>query len=139
MNIIVKFFHELMNPHCPHCEQLRMAMLEQRELDREVASVCKSCENLKMELAKAHQLTDRMLEKLTEKPELGNTLPQEQEPRRILQPNQIPWGVRRQKLEQDSRIEANRLKDLAENKAAKPDIKALENELGIGEVEQVTR
>jgi hypothetical protein len=135
MNSFVKFFHELLHPHCQHCQMLRIQELEQKEIDREVSMTCQSCINLKMELATAHQLTNKLLEKLTEKPEPEEVV-QSNVPQRILQPNggHIAWGVQRAKLERESRIEAERLKHLAENDAAKPDTHTAQTALLKGNV-----
>ena len=132
MNPIVKFFHELISPHCEHCEKLRITEIEQREIDREVNNTCRSCENLKMELANAHKMSDKLLEKLTEKPQAEPAM--EPVEHKVIAPRNIPWSITRNKLEQESRMEAQRLKALAESNSAKPNngtIEKLENELGV--------
>lgn len=151
MNGLNKFFHELFNPHCSHCERQRIEQLEQQELQREIdiiaqekllerereLEVCQSCINLKMELATAHQLTNKLLEKLTEQPK--EEVVHQPIQNKVIGPSHIPWGIQRAKLEADSRLEANRLKALAENGAAKPsaelieNLEALESTLGIGD------
>ena len=130
MNSFVKFFHELLNPHCSHCNALRVQELEQKELDREIGLICNSCENLKIELAKNHQLVNTLLEKLTESPK-EEVIEKSSEPPRIIGPSHVPWNVRRQQLESESRKELQRLKDSASQNAAKPDIDKLEKDLGI--------
>ena len=148
MNPIVKFFHELIHPHCQHCDRLRIEELEQRELDREIAvviNVCQSCENLKMQLAVANQRVDNLINKLTEKFEELPLTGKQQEPPRIIQTGRhIPFNVTRQRLETESKLKAQELRQEADAKArsARPDskleskveeIKELETELGISD------
>ena len=137
MNPIVKFFHEMMNPHCEHCKQLRIEELEQKELDREVSRVCPSCENLKMQLAYVNQQNNKLIDNIIE-PVLTDEPKQEQLPPRILQTNRqhIPFSFIKHKLETESKIKAAEIN--AQNKAvtnaAKPDNETtaqLETELGI--------
>ena len=129
MNPIVKFFHELLNPHCAHCESLRIQELEQLEINREIEiaeKVCQSCENLKMQLAVMNQLVDKLTTTKTE-----SVTPVEQEHKVIL-PKNIPWHVKRQELELKSRLRAEELRAESSVKIPVPDsIEKLEEELGI--------
>lgn len=128
MNIITKFFHELMNPHCQHCADA-MEMLQEEK------KYCKSCETLEMELATANKRIDLLLQNTIKRDEpitSGETKP----PQIIQTMKYVPFNIRRQQLEQSSREEA-----LALSKSAKPDskieekiekeINKLESDLGI--------
>jgi len=133
MNPIVKFFHEFFNPHCSHCAAEKLQEMEQRELDREIGLICNSCENLKMQLSAMNQLVN----KLTNKEEVVREVPQETQ--RIVPPSFIPWRIKRQRLETESRLKLQELKSksVAEKNAAQPDnkvekhIENLETDLGI--------
>jgi len=129
MNPITKFFHELMNPHCPHCMQLE-------EIKIEETKYCKTCEVLQMELARANTRIDALLTKpvATTDALVGNEVKQN-----IIQTRHVPWHIKQQQLEEESRVRANALR-----KAAIPDVVTdivnnpilksvdiLENELGI--------
>ena len=134
MNPIVKFFHELIHPHCQHCDRLRIEELEQRELDREIAvviNVCQSCENLKMQLAVANQRVDNLIDKLIEKPEETKPVQAQENPRIIQTGRHIPFNVTRQRLETESRLKAQELRQEADAKSrsAKPDIEKLESKV----------
>ena len=128
MNIIVKFFHEMLNPHCQHCDNERMRELEQNEINR----ICPSCESLKMQLSLVNQQNEKLLNKLvTEKEEI---IPIQQEQPRVLNTKGfIPFNVIRNRLETESRIKAQELnaQNKAQTGAAKPDVAKLESELGI--------
>lgn len=130
MNPFVKFFHELINPHCSHCETLRIQELEQQEINRETEiaqKVCQSCENLKMQLAFQNQLIDKLTnEPLPETTTISNVVT------KPIQTGYVPWNVTRQRLEMQSRLKAESLKAEASIKIPEPDkIEELEKELGI--------
>lgn len=145
MNSITKFFHELFNPHCLHCEQVRKQELEQelvneeaerilreKELDQEREdNICGSCEILKIELAKANTRIDSLLDKLTNKPTVEIPVEENVE-RKPIQTRHIPWTVRKQQLEQASRERAAALRN-AVQPDTKDSIKQLEEEMGIGD------
>ena len=133
MNSFIKFWHELFNPHCQHCLTLKREELEQKELDREISLVCAGCEIAKIELAKAHELINKLT---TLKEEVVPLVNQEQ-PKILNRNTHKPWSVIRQQLERESREEARRIKEKSLESAALPDDKIkvenekLENELGI--------
>lgn len=139
MNRLVKFFHELMSPHCEHCIRERKEELEQHELDREINNICNSCENLKMQLSIANQRCDNLIEKLTSKHD--ETPKVDTEFKQIIQTRHIPWSVKKQQLETESRLRAQELREkvLAETRAVKPDVikdKIKELEPAINEMEK---
>jgi hypothetical protein len=125
MNPIIKFFHELFNPHCSHCKELRMQEIEQKEIDREVqlaSTICRACEIAQRELAIKDKLITDLIEKLTksdEAPVIQNTGKQQ-----IIQTRQPLPSQIRHSLEVQSRIRAEELRAniTAEQNAAKPDI-----------------
>ena len=79
-----------------------------------------------MELAKANQRIDDLINKLTDKP--VESIPvNESVERKPIQTRQIPWTVRKQMLETESREKAAAMRN-----AVVPDkIKELELEIGI--------
>ena len=130
MNRFVKFFHELLHPHCEHCETLRVQELEQEEINREIkiaSEICQSCENLKMQLAVMNQLVDKLTNVQKTEP-----IVTEEPVHKVIQPNRIPWHVKRQELELKSRLKAEELRAENSVKLPVPDkIESLETELGI--------
>lgn len=130
MNPLVKFFHELFNPHCEHCEQLRMQELEQKEIERELAiadKICSSCENLKIQLAVMNQLVDKLTT-----PQKVESLPLTETTHKVILPQHIPWRVTREMREKESRLRAAEILAEASIKIPQPDsIEKLESELGI--------
>ena len=129
---LIKWFHELLNPHCPHCK-------EERETQREESHYCDSCETLKAQLAILNQERNLLLSKILIEPEpvIIN------EPQRVpTRPTGMPWKVRQQHLEAEDRA-----RFAAQQRAAKPDTpkvvdvktedtEELEKELGIAERER---
>lgn len=101
MNKFVKFFHELLHPHCPDCIH-----------ELEDNKVCQSCETLKTQLAVANIEKQELLKTLLQvnKPvEPVKLIEKEEEPVRLNKP--MPWNVRRQLLEQESARQAQIIKD----------------------------
>lgn len=133
MNPITKFFHEMLNPHCPDCIKERLEKLEQEELNREVANVCQSCESLKMQLSIINQQNEKLLNKLVSTNEIKNEVTNE--PPRIVQTMKyIPFAVKRQQLEQEAREKALALKN-----AAKPDSEINKNLKKIETIEKIEK
>jgi hypothetical protein len=115
MNSITKFFHELFQPHCPHC-------LEERQEDKH----CESCETLKEQLSIANHERELLLQRiLTPAPREADRI-MAPEPQAV-KPRTVPWNIRRQMLEQEDREKARILRE-----APQP-IADLEKELGIVE------
>lgn len=113
---MLKWFHHLLNPHCPECKA-----------EREESKICNSCELLKMEVARLTADNERLLERILEKPEPQPERLVAPEPTTQLRPRQVPWQVRRQMLEAEDRQRA-----VALNNAAKPQTtEELEKELDI--------
>ena len=91
-----------------------------------VKKSCETCEVLKFELSKAHDLNKRLLDKILEKAEV----PKETE---IENPQPIgnqymPWRVKQQMLEKDDR---ERFKALQDAKVEYKETSELEREVGI--------
>lgn len=120
MNSITKFFHELFNPHCEHCSNERID-----------SSFCQSCENLKMQLSVYQQQNDKLINRLLT-PINESSPPAEIRESKPLQTKMVPWNVKRQQLEAESRELARSLKSAATpDKPASAAIKELEKELGV--------
>lgn len=118
-----------MNPHCLHCIQQRIAEIEQAKEN----AICQSCETLKMQNAILNQQNEKLLNKLTSKEE--TVQPVTQEPQKVIQTRHVPFSVKRQQLEQESRERAAALRQAAlpdsKLREVKPEIKELEQNLGI--------
>ena len=136
---IKEWFHHLFNPHCEECQH-----------NAEQMKVCLNCEYLKLELEKSQQLNRELIDKLPIRPE--SVIPQSLETVPV-KPKFIPWHVRRQMLEAEDRVAAQKLKEvqqsIAKNVSAPsggvqvqiasdddPDVIALEKELRIVEQER---
>lgn len=81
-----------------------------------VEKVCESCETLRSQLATANHEKEILLARIMEKPEKEperTTAPPMQHP---LRPRAMPWGVKRQMLEQEDREKARAMRE-----APKPD------------------
>lgn len=99
---MVKFLHQLLNPHCEHCAA-----------EKEAVKVCASCEVLKQELAIAHQNYRELLNRMTERaPEVEATLPPQ-----ITRPKFIPWKVKREILEKEDRVKAQAMSNAPKPKS----------------------
>jgi len=94
MNFIVKFFHDIRNPHCPHCAD---------EIDPLV-------EQLRTEVTSLRYERDRLLNYILDDPSATNALNKVEEEPEVIQPKVVPWNVRRQMLEAEDREKARILK-----------------------------
>lgn len=120
MNKFVKFFHELLNPHCEHCiQQMELA----REVEREMRR-CDSCESLRMQIALLNKQNETLINKLTSSNEVAMPQTNETAPKPIKRGGQIPFGLVRKALESESRARAEALR-----RAAQPDSQVQNNEV----------
>ena len=111
---MANWFHRFFNPHCQHCNI---------EVD------CLSCETLKQQLAIANREKEMLLERILEKP----APIVETNPVPVTIPKTIPWRVRQQMLESESKVKARLMKE-----APQPDsVEDLEKELDVVEKERV--
>jgi hypothetical protein len=109
-----------------------------RKLKNEVVveeKVCQSCETLRQQLEFSNYEKTQLLNKLLKEPEPE---PKPAEAPQITRPRSIPWNVRRQLLEQEDRVKAQRLRDAAkpDSEIAKVSTEDLEKELKIAEQER---
>lgn len=109
---MIKWLHELFNPHCQHCADERR---EQREILRE-QNACSSCETLASENARLVRENERLLEILLMPKEIPAVKPVEELKPVKVGGGYIPIGVRRQMLENESRHAARLMRE-----APKPD------------------
>jgi hypothetical protein len=82
-----------------------------RKLKNEVVveeKVCASCETLRQQLEFSNYEKTQLLNKLLKEPE---PTPVTEAPQ-ITRPRSIPWNVRRQLLEQEDRVKAQRLRNV---------------------------
>ena len=104
MQGFIKFFHHLFNPHCEEC-----AMEKEREReDKRESAVCKSCDTLRFQLELTQQQVKTLLDALTHKDEVvPQQVSAELQP---IMPRHVPWRVKQQMLESESRQAAAILK-----------------------------
>lgn len=108
---LVKFFHQLRNPHCADCKAERDEELERVEHEK----MCSSCETLRNQLDIANSEKLRLLDAITRVPEPVEA--PNRQPLPITRPTKhMPWPARRQMLEREDRERAKLIKN-----APKPD------------------
>lgn len=123
------WLHHLFNPHCPIC-------LDNAKDDK----VCQSCEILKHQLELANLQIDKLVNKITEKPEV---VVRNDSPPIMTKPKMIPWAVRRQMLEAEDRAKATAMRnagqpDINETTTEKEDVAELEKELNLAATERAS-
>lgn len=116
--------------------ELALKELENQQIQE--SRVCESCETMKLELARVHELNNRLLDNLTRKPEEPEA-PQPTEFKPII-PKSTPWNVRRQMLEAEdrakARIERERSKESAVNIPQIQVVSEPRSRLGLSELEE---
>lgn len=126
MNFISKFFHEFLHPHCQDCFHTREVELEELRDSK----ICKSCETLRVQLEISNFEKKQLLDKLLHKDDVIQPPQQDYQP---IMPKNIPWGVRRQMLEEESKRAAALLKEREKEikVTVNGKVEAIEKELGI--------
>ena len=81
--------------------------IESRRFNKALERQCPTCEVLKMELAKAHQLNKELREEMFRKPEPVTVI---QQAPSITRPHALPWSVKQRELEKESRKQAEELR-----------------------------
>ena len=136
---MLKWIHQILNPHCPHCaaerkeafEREQALRLEQKEEIKD-ERICPSCETLQKQLEIANHEKERLLDKLLERPEKPiETGP----PMQMTRPKTIPWNVRRQMLEAEDRKRAELLRNAPKPQPAES-VEDLEKELDVVQQER---
>lgn len=118
---MINWIHRLLNPHCKYCLEEKLDSL-----------ICKSCETLKQQLEIANFEKEKLLNRLLEKP-IVEEAPVQNELKPI-QPRTVPWHVRKQMLENESRESARLLRDKVEEikQSSEPlTVEEIEKELGV--------
>lgn len=103
-----------------------------RKLKNEVVveeKVCQSCETLRQQLEFSNYEKTQLLNKLLKEPEPIKEVVAPQ----ITRPRSMPWNVRRQLLEQEDRVKAQRMKDAPKPDVVKESTEDLEKDLQIAE------
>ncbi len=116
---MIKFFHKLFNPHCEDCA------IEARN-----SKICPTCDVYRVQLDLANHDKKKLLElieRMNNPPVEEKESPVEVKP---IQSKSIPWNIRKNLLEAESRIAAEKLRvKAAEIKSEKVD--DLEREVGV--------
>lgn len=87
---------------------------------------CETCEFLKLELYKAQELNNKLLEKLLKEPEKPVEI--EHEMPQPVGTKYVPWHVKRQQLEKEDR---EKFKALQDAKTEYKEVEQLEKEVGL--------
>lgn len=119
---------------------------DEMKLNLKREQVCENCEYLKNQIEIERQFNKVLFDKLTARPELEVPVQSSVPP--IPMPKHIPWRVRQQQLEAESRRAAeimrskqNEIKESGVQIAPDndPDVIALEKEMGIVEKERLSK
>lgn len=131
MNSVVKFFHEIIHPHCQHCEAEKIRLFEAKNYEMEQSNRCTSCETLQVTndtlIRENQRLVEALIDKNKNVPEVERT----HEELKPLRTTHIPWNVRRQLKEQESRADLKARLD-----AAKPNTTTLNKDKELAEIER---
>lgn len=111
---MTNFFHKLFNPHCPHC-------IDEARENR----ICGSCEILQLENERLRHEVQVLLDRILERPIVEPIIKQEN--LKPIMPQHIPFRVRKQMLESESREQAKLLRNQSNT------IEELEKEMNIVE------
>ena len=91
---MIKWFHHLLNPHCPHCL-----------IEREQSEHCKACDILQYEVERLRAENERLLARILHIPE--PTIERTVAPELVsIRPRATTWAVRKQMLEAEDREKA---------------------------------
>lgn len=107
---IPHWLHHFLNPHCYQCEKAQQEEFDFEREQFEHSKICQGCENLKMELVRAHRLNESLIDKITFKPVIEErpvTLSDE-----VLKTVKTPWKLKRQLLEEADKQTARIKNDL---------------------------
>lgn len=91
--MIANWIHRLFNPHCTHCQ-----------VDYQESKICNSCETLKIIVEQLRRDNERLTDALLDKVRVRESEPPSDELTPIR--SFIPWRVRQQELEANSKKEA---------------------------------
>lgn len=124
MNSIIKFFHQLWNPHCPNCA-----------LELQESKFCNSCETMREQISQLNSQNLILLNRLVN-PTPVTVVDKEEKVQPPLKTSQfIPYAVRRQMLEEQDRNEARILREneskLDTNSKEQKEIEELEKKVGL--------
>lgn len=123
---MLKWIHQLFNPHCVHC---REELIESKQ--------CNSCDTLIRQLDIKTNECEVLLNKLIN-PSVKEVV--ETGPVQMTRPTRnLTWNVRRQMLEAEDRKKAELLRAVPKPSTNNTDIEELEKELGVDDALQEVR
>jgi len=96
---MANWFHKLLNPHCEHCAD--------ELIDKEF---CSSCETLRAENARLIRYNEKLLDSLLTKNSPELEIKSDIKDIQPIGPKYIPWRLKKQLLETESRNAADILK-----------------------------
>lgn len=102
-----------------------------KRTDRELSSVCQSCEILKVELSNMRREKEILLQHVLNPP--AATAPEPVSEPELIRPKHIPWRVKQQELETADRQQAARIMQEFKAKVNPVNIEKLEKEMGIAD------
>jgi len=132
----MKFFHHLLNPHCEQCIQDNLELRERNREDK----ICHSCETLRHQLEVSNLERQKLIDSILNKqPQVEQRI--DTSNLKPIMPRVVPWHVKQQMLEEESRKAASVLKErqeeISKSKTVNPlvipkvSIEELEEELEI--------
>lgn len=125
---MANFLHRFFNPHCPHCRE---------EYDEN--RVCNSCEVLKIELEQIRFQNKQLLDTILEytKPSRPEVAVVHDDNLKPISPSHIPWNVKKQQLELNSRKKLMEDEKSAEEaimvERRKKELEELEKRVGVSD------
>lgn len=117
INKLVEFIHHLFDPHCPECEE------------------CKTCVILREQINAERQSNKNLIQAIIDinKPQKIEQIEPEIDYRQVRKT--VPWKVRREMMEGEDKVKAQRIREQAVNQ--NKSVEEIEKELGINkEIEE---
>lgn len=120
-----------MHPHCEHCEAEITRIIDNERDQIEQAKRCISCETLQVTNDTLIRENQRLMEALIDKNKNVPEVERTHEELKPLRTTHIPWNVRRQLKEQESRAELK-----ARQESAKPNTLKIDKDKELEEIEK---
>lgn len=137
MNSLVKFFHEIMHPHCEHCETEKLRLFEAKREEVEQSNRCISCETLQVTndalMRENKSLVDALIDKNKNIP---SEVRQDTAELKPIRTTHIPWNTRRQMLETESRAALRDKMEAAQPNKPRPVTVVINKDEELAEIER---
>lgn len=103
-----------MHPHCEHCEAEKLRLFDLQREENEQNNRCSSCETLETTNNALIRENSRLVEALIDKNKNVPEPVREEQDLKPLRTTHVPWNVRRQMKEAESRTALRNLQDAAQ-------------------------